>query len=69
MRFSVYLWTFLAWGLVYCLRAGYGFSKPYFQREFQISNMFLAIIDAFQYSGLAVGFATKYFLYDTRFTI
>lgn len=68
-RFRAYLLTFSGMTLLYTLRAGYSFAKPYIMRQYHISNLFISIVDAFQFVGLGVAFIVKYKLFSNGYSI
>ena len=66
---KVYVLSFSAMVLLYMMRAGYSYAKPYIQTKYQFSLLYLSLVDAFQFIGLGLAFLLKYFLFDQNFTI
>lgn len=60
MKYRAYILTFFAYVLMHCLRTGYSYSKPYFQSQFQLSNIFLAFLDFSIYFTMGIGFLIRY---------
>jgi hypothetical protein len=69
MSSRIYALTFSGMVLLYMLRAGYSYCKPYIKKQYQFSLLFLSLIDALQFIGLGLGFLLKYFLYKQQHTI
>ena len=64
-----YLLTFSGMTLLYMLRAGYSYSKPYIKQQYQFSLLFLSLVDACQFIGLGLAFLLKYLLFDQTYSI
>ena len=59
-RVRAYLLTFSGMTILYTLRAGYSYAKPYIMRQYSINNLFISVVDAFQFIGQALAFMIKY---------
>jgi sugar phosphate permease len=61
MRIStrVYFLTFIAYVCLHALRTVYSYSKPYFQKQYQLPKMYLAILDSSIYIFLGIGFLIR----------
>ena len=66
---KVYILSLMGMVMLYTLRAGYSYAKPYIQKQYQFSILFLSLVDAVQFLGLALAFLFKYFLFDQHFTV
>lgn len=60
MKYRAYILTFFAYVLMHTLRTGYSYSKPFFQSQFQLSNIFLAFLDFSIYFAMGIGFLARY---------
>lgn len=60
MKYRAYILTFFAYVFMHSLRTGYSYSKPFFQSQFQLSNIFLAFLDFSIYFTMGIGFLTRY---------
>ena len=68
MALKVYILTFTGMMLLYMLRAGDSYSKPYIRGKYQFSLFFLSLVDAVQFIGLGTAFLLKYLIFDQKFT-
>jgi sugar phosphate permease len=66
MRIRAFVLTFIAYLFMHALRTGYSYAKPYFKTEYNLSNPFLAVLDASIYLFMGVGFALRYLFIDEK---
>ena len=59
MSKRVYLLTFMGYVSLHALRTIYSYSKPYFQKEYELPKMNLAILDSSIYIFLGIGFLIR----------
>jgi sugar phosphate permease len=69
MSLKVYFLTFSGMMLLYMMRAGYSFSKPYIRGQYVFTNFFLSLVDAFQFLGLGIAFMIKYKVFGQKYSI
>jgi predicted MFS family arabinose efflux permease len=55
--------------LLYTLRAGYSYAKPYIRKQYGMSNFFISVVDAFQFCGLGIAFLVKYKIFGNVYTV
>lgn len=60
MKVQAYVLTFLAYTLLHSIRTSYAFSKPYIKTTYDLSNLFLSVLDASIYMMLGVGFLLRF---------
>jgi sugar phosphate permease len=66
MKVAAYVLTFVGFAVLYMLRQGYSFSKPYVRAHFHYSILFVSMIDACLYGGMGIGYLLRYKLIDER---
>lgn len=66
MKIQTYLLTFAAYAILYMLRQGYSFSKPYFRAHFHYPIIFVSILDTCLFSGMGIGYLLRYKLINER---
>lgn len=55
----IYFLTFIAYVSLHALRTVYSYSKPYFQKEYHLPKMYLAVLDSSIYIFLGLGFLIR----------
>lgn len=66
MKLQAYLLTFAAFAILYMLRQGYSYSKPYFRAHFHYPIIFVSILDTCLFTGMAIGYLLRYKLINER---
>ena len=63
MKLRVFALTCLAFSLLSTLRLCYAYVKPYIKQQFDLSNLFLALLDSLIYLALGIGMLVRYSFY------
>jgi sugar phosphate permease len=61
-KWKTYLLTFTAYMALHAMRMTYSEVKPYFQTVFNLSNLYLGILDGIVYVSLALGFGLRFLI-------
>lgn len=69
MRVRAYVLTFIGYLMLHVLRTGYSISKPSFKKEYDLDNLFVAVIDATTYIALGIGYFLRPLMVGSKNTL
>jgi sugar phosphate permease len=70
VRVAVYCLTFFTYASVHMMRTTYSFNKPFFAKQYGLSNLFLGILDSTIFLAMALGTFLRYsILNDKKHTL
>lgn len=61
MSVKVFLLSFTGILMLYMLRSGYSFSKPYLREQYKLSSYYISLMDALIFLGVGIGFMLRYY--------